>query len=124
MYCEATETLAALRRVFPCYWRLVSQRQPREKVPASQRRVRLARTADTRPDLATSARRLVPQTAPGRAYLSIPTSLTSSAASKKLGLPSLTGSAEQALVDYSESMCSEGAGEFLHSEHMLSLIHI
>ena len=59
-------------RVFPCLWRLVSQREPREKVPASQRRVRLARTADTRPDLATSARRLVPQTAPCRAYLSIP----------------------------------------------------
>ena len=47
-----------------------------------------------------------------------PTSLTSSAASKKLGLPSLTGSAEQALFAYSESMCSEGAGEFLNSEHM------
>ena len=47
-----------------------------------------------------------------------PTSLTSSAASKKLGLPSLTGSAEQALFAYSESMCSEGAGEFLHCEHM------
>ena len=47
-----------------------------------------------------------------------PTSLPSSAASKKLGLPSLTGSAEQALFAYCESMCSEGAGEFLHSEHM------
>ena len=47
-----------------------------------------------------------------------PTSLTSSAASKKLGLPSLTGSAEQALFAYCESMCSEGAGEFLHFEHM------
>ena len=47
-----------------------------------------------------------------------PTSLPSSAASKKLGLPSLTGSAEQALFAYCESMCSEGAGEFLHCEHM------
>ena len=72
LYCELTGTLATLWRVCPCLWRLVNQREPRIIGPASQQRVRPARTADTRPDLATSARRLVPQTAPCRAYLSIP----------------------------------------------------
>ena len=114
LYCEATDALATLRRVRRCVWRLVSQRQPREKVPASQTCAH--RRHATRPRDLRASPRAANGTRPS--VLIHPTSLTSSAASKKLGLPSLTGSAEQALFAYCESMCSEGAGEFLHSEHM------
>jgi hypothetical protein len=65
-----TVALATPRRVRPCLGRLLSRRSARLRRDASLDDVTPERTAGAEPDLATPARRLVPQGALGRALAS------------------------------------------------------